>query len=53
MICLWSADPTGKNLIHDLYSVVTARNQKQTMVNGSHFHRDKDHRKATDMPMIP
>ena len=23
MICLWSADPTGKNLIHDLYSVVT------------------------------
>ena len=23
MICLWSADPTEKNLIHDLYSVVT------------------------------
>ena len=23
MICLWSADPTGKHLIHDLYSVVT------------------------------
>ena len=23
------------------------------MVTGSHSHRDKDHRKATDMPMIP
>ena len=29
MICLWSADPTGKNLIHDLYSVVTRVTNKE------------------------
>ena len=26
---------------------------KKNMVTGSHFHRNKDHRKATYMPMIP